>query len=73
MAIFGFSIITETQWNIPGLGKMLTTCLTPASNEPMVIMMYITISSVLITFTSLLADLIMIWLDPRVKIQGGKK
>jgi len=73
LAIFGFSMITETQWAIPGIGSLMVSALTPDATDPFTIMAYVVLAGATITITSLLSDLIMIKLDPRIVLKGGKK
>lgn len=71
LAVFGFSMISETQWNIPGIGSLIVDALTPGATDPLTILAYVVLSGATVTITSLLSDLLMIKLDPRIKL-GGK-
>jgi oligopeptide transport system permease protein len=71
-AIFGASLVVETQWGIPGIGNLVANSLSVDSTDPLVIVAYITLSGVTTTFAALFSDLLMVALDPRVKLKGGK-
>jgi len=73
LAIFGFSMITETQWNIPGVGSLAIRALTPGDTDPLTILAFVVLAGVTITITSLLSDLILVGLDPRIKLERRRK
>jgi len=72
LAIFGFSMITESQWKIPGVGSLAIKALTPGDTDPLTILAFVVLAGVTITITTLLSDLIMVLLDPRIKLGRSK-
>jgi len=73
LAIFGFSMITESQWKIPGVGSLVVKALTPGNTDPLTILAFVVLTGVTVTITTLLSDLILVWLDPRIKLERNKK
>jgi peptide/nickel transport system permease protein len=63
--LFGGAIVTETIFAWPGMGRLFITAL--QQQDFSLLMAYLVLSSVLVVFFNLLADLAYGWLDPRVK------
>jgi oligopeptide transport system permease protein len=64
--------LTEKQWSIPGMSRLIVAASNPTNLDVMVVMGYVTFASFVAIFTSLLGDLIISWLDPRVSITKNK-
>ncbi|AHI54186.1 oligopeptide ABC transporter permease [Spiroplasma sabaudiense Ar-1343] len=64
--IFGSSIFTEQNWSIPGMSKFIVSGV--ASKDSFVVMGYIVFSAAVGIVTTLIADILMATLDPRVKL-----
>ncbi|QHX36090.1 oligopeptide ABC transporter permease [Spiroplasma sp. TIUS-1] len=64
--IFGSSIFTEQQWSIPGMSRFIVGGV--AQREIFVVLGYISIASFFGVITSLISDLLMAIMDPRVKL-----
>lgn len=64
--VFGSSIFTEQQWSIPGMSRFIVGGV--AQREIFVVLGYISIASFFGIITSLISDLIMAIMDPRVKL-----
>jgi ABC-type dipeptide/oligopeptide/nickel transport system permease component len=62
--MLGFSIVTETIFQWPGLGKLLIDCL--YSNDSPVIVVYIMLMAFVISLINLAVDIGYIVLDPRI-------
>jgi peptide/nickel transport system permease protein len=62
--VFGGAIITEQIFRVPGIGSLLISAI--LSNDTPVVMAITFVLSVLVVLSSLLADLIYGWLDPRI-------
>jgi len=73
LAIFGFSMITESQWKIPGVGSLVVKALTPGSTDPFTILAFVVLAGVTVIGTTLISDLILVGLDPRIKLGRRKK
>jgi len=73
LAIFGFSMITESQWCIPGVGSLAIKALTPGDTDPLTILAFVVLAGTTFTITTLLADLTMVSLDPRIKLERRKR
>jgi peptide/nickel transport system permease protein len=63
-AVFGGAIITEQIFRVPGIGSLLISAI--QANDTPVVMAITFVLSVLVVLSSLLADLIYGWLDPRI-------
>jgi peptide/nickel transport system permease protein len=63
------AIITETVFDWPGLGKLLSQAL--SLPDPPVIVGEVVIYAWLLTLTVLILDVIYAFLDPRIKVWGG--
>ncbi|MCC6004825.1 MAG: ABC transporter permease [Thermofilum sp.] len=66
---WGGAIITETVFDWPGLGRLLSAAL--SYPDPPVIIGEVTIYAWLLTITVLILDVIYGLLDPRIKVGGG--
>ncbi|WP_338971843.1 oligopeptide ABC transporter permease OppB [Spiroplasma endosymbiont of Panorpa germanica] len=64
--IFGSSIFTEQNWAIPGMSKFIVSGV--AAKDSFVVMGYIVFSASVGIITTLIADIIMASLDPRIKL-----
>ncbi|WP_338983163.1 oligopeptide ABC transporter permease OppB [Spiroplasma endosymbiont of Othius punctulatus] len=64
--LFGSSIFTEQQWSIPGMSRFIVGGV--GQREIFVVLGYISIASFMGIITSLISDLIMAIMDPRVKL-----
>ena len=63
--LFGGAIITEQIFRVPGIGSLLIEAI--LSNDTPVIMAIAFISSVLVVLCNILADLLCMWIDPRIR------
>jgi peptide/nickel transport system permease protein len=64
-ALIGGAVVTETVFSLDGMGFYFITAL--GSGDPYPIMAWLMITSVLIIFFNLLADIVYGYLDPRVR------
>ena len=64
--LLGGAIITETVFNIPGIGKLAITAVT--NNDLPVIMATVLISAIFIVVANLIVDIAYAVIDPRVRI-----
>ena len=62
--VFGGAIITEQIFRVPGIGSLLISAI--LANDTPVVMAITFVLSVLVVLSSLLADLVYGWLDPRI-------
>jgi peptide/nickel transport system permease protein len=63
-ALFGGAIVTEQIFRVPGIGSLLITSI--LANDTPVVMAVTFIFSILVLLSSLAADLLYAWLDPRI-------
>ena len=63
-AVFGGAIITEQIFRVPGIGSLLISAI--LANDTPVIMAVTFVLAILVILFNLLADVIYVWLDPRV-------
>ncbi len=63
--LFGGSVIIETLFNIPGVGRLLTTAL--LGQDYMIVQASTLMMVVLITFSNIAVDISYGWLDPRIR------
>jgi peptide/nickel transport system permease protein len=63
--IFGGSVLVETVFNIPGIGRLMVQSI--FAQDYVVVQSCALIFGVIIVFTNLMADISYGWLDPRVK------
>ncbi|MDR2661259.1 MAG: ABC transporter permease [Lactobacillaceae bacterium] len=66
VSIFGGAVILETIFNFPGMGQLFTNSVT--TNDSAVITTLILFSGFLSLVGAMLSDLILAWVDPRVRI-----
>ncbi|WP_342269326.1 oligopeptide ABC transporter permease OppB [Spiroplasma endosymbiont of Aspidapion aeneum] len=66
LSLFGSSILTETYWNVHGMSRLILLGVT--YRDLYICLGYITISAIFGIITSLFADLLTAWLDPRVSL-----
>ncbi len=64
--VFGGAILTETVFNYKGLGFLFITAL--GLNDYPLAMAFLLISSVLLVFATLLADILYTFVDPRIRL-----
>jgi peptide/nickel transport system permease protein len=62
--LFGGAIVTEQIFRVPGIGSLLISSIL-ANDTPVILAVTFVISCLFVAF-SLLADLIYVWLDPRI-------
>jgi peptide/nickel transport system permease protein len=63
--LFGGSVIIETLFNIPGVGRLLTTAL--LGQDYMIVQASTLMMVALITFANIVVDISYGWLDPRIR------
>ncbi|ASZ08855.1 ABC transporter permease [Mesoplasma chauliocola] len=68
ITLFGASILTEKQWNIPGMSQLIIAGVN--NRDSFVILAFITFASLVKIAASLVSDLFMVLMDPRVKLSG---
>ncbi|PTD31103.1 oligopeptide ABC transporter permease OppB [Mycoplasma leachii] len=66
LTVFGSSMIVETQWAIPGMGRLIKE--SAGGNDFFVFLGFTVLSSFVSIFAKLLADLVHVLLDPRVSL-----
>lgn len=66
--LFGASILTESQWNIPGMSQLIISGVN--NRDSFVILGFITFASLVKIAATLISDLFMVLMDPRVKLSG---
>ena len=64
-SLFGGSVIIETLFNIPGIGRLLTTAL--LGQDYMIVQASTLIMVTLITMSNIVVDISYGWLDPRIR------
>ena len=62
--VFGGAIITEQIFRVPGIGSLLITSI--LANDTPVVMAITFVISALVVLSSLVADIVYGWLDPRI-------
>jgi len=65
--IFGGSVLIETVFNVPGVGRMLVTAV--FSQDYQVVQAGALIAAVVVTFSNLAVDITYGWFDPRIRYQ----
>ncbi|WP_026389661.1 oligopeptide ABC transporter permease OppB [[Acholeplasma] multilocale] len=70
VTLFGASILTEQQWGIPGMSPFIVKAIS-GEKDSFVILGYISFAAFVRIFATLVSDLMMVWMDPRVSL--GKK
>jgi peptide/nickel transport system permease protein len=63
-AVFGGAIVTEQIFRVPGIGSLLIDSI--LANDTPVIMAVTFVFACLVVLCNLLADLLYVWLDPRI-------
>ncbi|AUF83703.1 ABC transporter permease [Mesoplasma syrphidae] len=71
VTLFGASILTEQQWGIPGMSPFIVKAVS-GTKDSFVILGFISFAAFVRIFASLVSDLTMVWMDPRVSL-GNKK
>ncbi|QBQ07945.1 oligopeptide ABC transporter permease [Spiroplasma gladiatoris] len=66
LSLFGSSILVERFWAAPGMSKFILNGV--SSSDIFVVLGYITLSAGVGVFSSLLGDILLVVLDPRVKL-----
>jgi peptide/nickel transport system permease protein len=67
-SIFGGSVVIETIWNIPGMGRVSVESL--FGQDYAVIQAIALISAMLVVFVTLAVDIAYTWVDPRIKFEA---
>lgn len=67
------AIVTERVFNWPGLGTLLYAAINPANPDPPVVIGIITIYAYLLATSVIVLDLAYVILDPRIRIEGGRR
>jgi peptide/nickel transport system permease protein len=67
-SIFGGSVIVETIFNIPGMGRASIEAI--FGQDYSVIQAFALISCILVVFVNLIVDLAYTWVDPRIKFEA---
>lgn len=65
--IFGGTIVTEQIFRVPGIGSLLISSILAADTP--VVMAVTFVYACLVVFLNLLADLLYVWLDPRIALR----
>ncbi|ASP28190.1 oligopeptide ABC transporter permease [Spiroplasma corruscae] len=66
LSLFGSSLLIERFWGAPGMSKYILTGV--ATNDIFIVLGFITLSAGVGVFSSLVSDLILVLMDPRVKL-----
>jgi len=64
--LFGGTVITETVYGLPGMGRYFIDAL--SGGETYVIMAWLMVTSVMVVFFNLVADVVLGFLDPRIRL-----
>jgi peptide/nickel transport system permease protein len=64
--LFGGTVITETVYGLPGMGRYFIDAL--AGGETYVIMAWLMVTSTMVVFFNLVADVVLGFLDPRIRL-----
>jgi peptide/nickel transport system permease protein len=67
-SIFGGSVIIETIWNIPGMGRVSVEAL--FGQDYAVVQAFALIAAVLVVLVNLAVDIAYTWVDPRIKFEA---
>ena len=65
--VFGGTIITEQIFRVPGIGSLLISSI--LADDVPVVMAVTFVYACLVVFLNLLADLLYVWLDPRIALR----
>ncbi|AKX34073.1 oligopeptide ABC transporter permease [Spiroplasma litorale] len=68
LSLFGSSILVESFWSVPGMSKYILNGV--STSDLFVVLGYITMSAGIGVFASLSSDLIMVLMDPRIKLSS---
>ncbi len=63
--IFGGSVLIETVFNIPGMGRLLTQAV--FQHDYMIVQAGVLIVAVVVVISNLIVDISYGWLDPRIR------
>ncbi|AKU79801.1 oligopeptide ABC transporter permease OppB [Spiroplasma turonicum] len=66
LSLFGSSLLIERFWSAPGMSKYILSGV--STNDIFIVLGYVTLSASVGVFASLLSDLLLVILDPRVKL-----
>jgi len=66
-ALYASAMVVERRWSIPGMSQVMVNA-SSGERDPYVILGYISFTAFIQIFSSLLGDLIIVWLDPRVSL-----
>ncbi len=69
-ALFSGSVIIETIFSIPGMGKLAYDSI--YTNDETVIIAIVAFSSILTLIGIFIADLLYLWVDPRIRFEKGE-
>ncbi|ATZ18891.1 oligopeptide ABC transporter permease [Williamsoniiplasma somnilux] len=67
VTLFGASILTEQQWAIPGMARYIVAAI-GGTKDSFVILGYVSFASFITIFSSLISDLFLVAMDPRVNL-----
>lgn len=67
--VFAFAVVTETVFSWPGMGKLLIDSIVTLDRP--VVVAYLMLTVVFLTFLNLVVDIIYTVLDPRVRLKSG--
>jgi peptide/nickel transport system permease protein len=68
-SVVAFSIVTETVFAWPGMGKLLIDSINVLDRP--VVVAYLMVIVVMFVFVNLVVDLLYSALDPRIRVSGG--
>jgi peptide/nickel transport system permease protein len=68
--LFGGALVTETVFSWPGMGLLFVNAL--SMRDYPVLMGILMLTGLLVVVGNLLADLLVAWIDPRVKLLGER-
>lgn len=68
--LFGGALVTETVFSWPGMGLLFVNAL--SMRDYPVLMGILMLTAILVVIGNLLADLLVAWIDPRVKLVAGR-
>ncbi|AOG60916.1 oligopeptide ABC transporter permease [Spiroplasma helicoides] len=71
ISLFGSSILVERFWAAPGMSQYILKGV--STKDVFVVLGYITLSAYVGVFSSLIGDLILVLMDPRVKLSNNRK
>lgn len=68
--LFGGALVTETVFSWPGMGLLFVNAL--SMRDYPVLMGILMLTAILVVLGNLMADLLVAWIDPRVKLVAGR-